>query len=206
MSLKNIIMAVAVSLALTGCISSKSYVDPKYQDLSLSDLKAVESQHLAKVEIEFQRNGEHLDKVDEILRVQVEKVFLSSGVITPSTEREDITIKVTCNNFSDLGEAFAKGFGTGLTFGLAGSTVIDFYEVKIELMRGDEHIEKTYEHALHSTIGNTDPPFANVEGGTAENGFNGIIEDVIFQFIKDMQEDERFSFRHSFFWKEIILG
>ena len=174
-------------LSATGCIMPKSYVDPKYKDIEVGQLKLVENKHHANIDIEFQRNGERFTRADKLLRTNVEKILLDSGVVVPSADPQRITIKVICNNIADLKAARAKGFGTGLTFGAKGSAVTDFYQVTIELKQGDKVIEKKYDHALHTTIGNAEAPVEGVEPTNPNEAFGGVIEDVILQFIKDMQ-------------------
>lgn len=178
---------ICTTFVLTGCISAKSYVDPKYGTLSYADAKKPAKPHDVKIDVEFQRNGEHLSRVDKELRTNVEKIFVNSGVVAPSANSTDISIKITCNNIADVKGAMTKGFGTGLTFGAAGSAVSDFYQVTIELKQGSTVIEKKYDHAIHTTIGNKAAPVQGVTPVKPVEAFGGVIEDVVLQFIKEMQ-------------------
>lgn len=187
MKLSYIIAIICIPYVLTGCISAKSYVDPKYGAISYADAKKPGKSHEAKIDIEFQRNGEHMPRVDKELRTNVEKIFLNSGVVTPSANATDITIKITCNNIADVKGAMAKGFGAGLTFGAAGTAVTDFYQVTIELKQGGTVVEKKYDHAIHTTIGNKAAPVEGVAPVKPVEAFGGVIEDVVLQFIKEMQ-------------------
>lgn len=187
MKLIQCLVLVCIPVVLTGCISAKSYVDPKYGAISYTDAKKPAKSHDAKIDIVFQRNGEHMPRVDKELRTNVEKIFINSGVVTPAANAANITIKVTCNNIADIKGAMAKGFGTGLTFGAAGSAVTDFYQVTIELKQGDVVIEKKYDHAIHTTIGNKPAPVQGVTPVKPVEAFGGVIEDVVLQFIKEMQ-------------------
>lgn len=188
MNVKNVISIGLVSLILGACVSSKSYVDPKYNKISYSDINKVENQYSSNIEIEFQRNGEHLSAVDGELRANVERILRASGVIVPVAEVDDISIKIVCNNIADIAAARAKGFGTGLIFGAAGTAVTDYYQVTIEFKNGDNVIEKNFDHAIHTTIGNKAPPVQGVEPTSPGNAFSGVIEDVILKFIKEMQD------------------
>ncbi len=188
MIIKNVMTIGLIGLFVGGCVSSKSYVDPKYSDTSYTKIRKVEKQYDVKIEIEFQRNGKHLAAVDNELRSNVERVFRASGVVVPSATESNISIKITCNNIADIAAARAKGFGTGLTFGTAGTAVTDFYNITIEFRKGDEVVVKSYDHALYTTIGNKAPPVQGVEPTSAGNAFSGVLEDVILQFLKDMQD------------------
>jgi hypothetical protein len=181
------VMLICLSIVMTGCISAKSYVDPKYGPVSYADAKKPAKPHDVKIDVEFQRNGEHIPRVDKELRANVEKVFINSGVVAPSANATDITIKVTCNNIADLKGAMAKGFGAGLTFGAAGTAVTDFYQITIGLKQGNTVVEKKYDHAIHTTIGNKAAPVQGVAPVKPVEAFGGVIEDVILQFITEMQ-------------------
>lgn len=187
MKLIQCMLLICFSIVMTGCISAKSYVDPKYGTISYADAKKPAKPHDAKIDVEFQRNGEHMPRVDKELRTNVEKIFLNSGVVTPSANATDITIKITCNNIADVKGAMAKGFGAGLTFGAAGTAVTDFYQITIGLKQGNTVVEKKYDHAIHTTIGNKAAPVQGVAPVKPVEAFGGVIEDVVLQFIKEMQ-------------------
>lgn len=202
MTIKNVVAICMISVVLGGCISSKSYIDPKYSGIDYSEIKSVKSQYGARIDIEFQRNGEHLAAVDSELRSNVERIFRASGVVLPSDEG-DLSIKIICNNIADLAAARAKGFGTGLTFGAAGTAVTDFYQVTIEFKNGDEVVVKNYEHAIHTTIGNKAAPVQGVEPTSLGNAFSGVVEDVILQFLKEMQANNILTLNDLFFIKSV---
>jgi hypothetical protein len=170
-----------------GCLSVKSYVDPQYRNASYDDIKPVENKYRAKIDVEFQRNSVHYSKADKECRSHIERVFRATGVIIPASNEPEIRINVVVNNIADLDDARAKGFGTGLTLGAAGSTVTDFYEIKIELYMGDEtSLTKTYKHTILTTIGNKPAPL-NVEPTTAADAFGTVVEDAVLNFVKEMQ-------------------
>jgi len=181
------LLIVAATLSLTGCISLKSYVDPGFGAVKYSEIKSPVSKYKVNVIVEFQRNGEPFPKADEELRNNVERVLRATGVVQSDFGGDQAMIKVTVNNIADLSEASAKGFGTGLTFGLAGTTVTDGYEIKILLKVNDKEVNSTYHHAIHSTIGNASSPFPGVEGTTPSVAFGIIVEHAVLKFIKEMQ-------------------
>jgi hypothetical protein len=187
-----VITIVIVPFLMSGCLSTKSYVDPQYRKASYNDIAPVAEAYLANLEVEFQLNGEHKQSVDATVRSEVEKALYSINIIVPTNLESELILKVTVNNIADLGKARAKGFGTGLTFGAAGSTVTDFYDIKIELYKGNEEaLIKNYKHAIHTTIGNKPAPL-NVEPATTAVAFSKVIEDAILNFIKDLQNKNMF--------------
>jgi hypothetical protein len=176
-----------MSFCVTGCLSTKSYIDPQFRKSTYSDIAKPSTKYKSNIEVEFQRNGEHLSKADNELRTHVEKVLKATGVVEPVTEPAELKIKVIANNIADLGEARRKGFATGLTFGASGSTVTDYYDFKIEYNKGGTSKSYTYKHAIHTTIGNSPAPIP-VEPVPLGEAFGKVVEDIVLNFVKDMQQ------------------
>lgn len=180
---------LSVSMLLVfagGCLATRCYVDPQYRKATQSDIKAVGAKHNVNVDVEFQRNGERFPRADGELRMQVEKALRATGVVDIVTAPSDTKIRVVANNIADMDEAFSKGFGTGLTFGAAGSVVTDFYEIKVEFASGGAKQSFAYKHAIHTTVGNKPAPIP-VEPTKVGEAFGVVIEDVILNFVRDVQ-------------------
>tara|TARA_Y100000816_G_C25913017_1_gene476170 strand:- start:59 stop:664 length:606 start_codon:yes stop_codon:yes gene_type:complete len=191
MKLKYKISIIFLSfLFLTGCISTNSYVDPSFSKSNYNDIKLVNERYKIMVFTEFQRNGRTLAL--PVLQTNVERILRSSGIIIPSKESAH-SITVIVNNIADIGEAAAKGFGTGFTFGLVGTTVTDYYELKISYTdsKGSTTL-RNYRHAIHTTVGNAAGP-AGVIADTPDNAFSKVIEEILLNFIIDMQKLDKLS-------------
>jgi len=178
---------------LTGCISVKSYVDPQYSKAEFIDIQKVENRYHVKIVAEFQRDGVRKEGVDKHLQKVFEKVLRASDVFVLDQTAESV-VYIKVNNIADLGSAAAKGFGTGLTFGLMGSEVADYYDITISMTNQGATITKAYKHGLLSTIGNHKPPLQNVEASTPEVAFMKVVEDATLNFIKEMQDSGKLSF------------
>lgn len=187
MNLRRIFAILTLGLVLSGCITSQSYLDPKFKAIGYGDIKQVKNKHNVFIDVEFQRNGEHLSAVDNQLRTNVEKIFLKSGVVIPSADAGKMAVKVVCNNIADVDGAMSKGFTTGLTLGASGTVVTDFYQVTVEYRQGKKLVKKKYDHAIHTTIGNKQAPVKGVKPTSLNEAFGGVVKDVILQFIKEMQ-------------------
>lgn len=188
MSLQKIAVLAAVVVSLAACVSPKTYVDPSFSQASYNDILPVAKKYETKIQVEFQRNSKPFEKANQEVLGHVERTLRATGVIKPSPEQAQISVKVVVNNIVDLGKAAAKGAGTGLTFGAAGSVVSDYYEITIELTdKYGTKISETYQHALHTTIGNKKAPFDNVQATTPADGFGKVMEQTLLNFIKDMQ-------------------
>ncbi len=184
-------------VSVTGCLSTKGYVDPQFRKAAYSDIGRVATKYKGNIDVEFQRNGKHLSKVDKELRTHVERVFRATGAVEPTTEPVELKIKVIANNIADMGEAFRKGFATGLTFGAAGTTVTDYYDFTIEYQNGGTTKSFNYKHAIHSTVGNKPAPIP-VEPLPLGEAFGKVVEDIILNFVREMQQSGELTylFRH----------
>lgn len=186
--MKNILVVLVSISILSGCISPKSYVDPSYANATYDDIQSSTKKYNANVSVEFQRAGKPLGgSADKTLQGHVERTLRATGIMVPTSEPSDISIKVIFNNIGESGAA-GKGFATGLTFGAIGSLLTDYYEITVIFSESSgEEIKTNYKHALHTTIGNKKAPFEGVEETTISDGFATIVEQVILNFIADMQ-------------------
>ncbi|MDJ0908043.1 MAG: hypothetical protein QNI99_02550 [Woeseiaceae bacterium] len=186
--IRTLAILVAVAL-LSGCISVKSYVDPAFGKATYDDIQQVSERHDLRIEVEFQRNGEVFERAHSEVENHVVRSLRATGVVEPVAEGSG-SLRVVVNNVANIGESAAKGFGTGLTFGLAGSAVTDYYEISIEYTDGNGTVTThDYKHALHTTVGNKAAPVEDVEPTTLADGFGTIVEEIILNFVKDMQDN-----------------
>jgi hypothetical protein len=182
-----VVAVIVFVFSMFGCTTTKSYVDPQYGRAGYDDISRRSEPYKLKIAVEFQRNGKHLKQVDSELMGHVERVIRGSGFAVPATQGTSGELKVIVNNVADLKKAAAKGFGTGLTLGLAGSTVTDYYEMEAVLSLNGKVIKKTdYKHALHSTVGVKKAP-EGLEPMTPSAAFGKIVEQLILNFLKDVQ-------------------
>lgn len=156
------VMGIAC-LALSGCLSMKMYVDPALPVVSKADLPAVPSPHPVQVLAEFQTKGVANATATAEARPRIVAIASESGLFSGVSETpvaagtEGGILKITINNVS-LDNAAAKGFGTGLTFGLAGSMVTDGYICTAAYTLDGKTTETTVKHAIYTTIGNHAAP------------------------------------------------
>jgi len=173
--------------AITGCSSPKSFVDPSIPKVSYDDVKRRAEPLKLKLVVEFQRNGEHLPKVDSTLRDNTERVLRGTGVIVAANDQTAGEIKIVVNNIADLASARAKGFGTGLTFGLASSTVTDAYEMALTITINGKTISRSaVKHSLFTIIGHGKVP-EGVESIPANVAFERVLEQMILRVLHEMQ-------------------
>ncbi len=182
-----LIVLLAGAALLSGCVSQKSFVDPTYPKVAYDEVKKRPTPINLALTVEFQRNGEHLPGADPTLKDNTERVLRASGVITPVAEGGAGTIKIVMNNIADMGAAKAKGFGTGLTFGLVGNVITDMYEMSLIISRNGKTVSRTgIKHALHTVTGNASIP-EGTETMPVSAAFERVLEQMLLRVLKDMQ-------------------
>lgn len=95
------------------------------------------------------------------------------------------------DNVAITDNAAAKGFGTGLTFGLVGSMVTDGYVCTMTYTRDGKATETTVKHAMHSTIGNKAGP-EGLTPMTPADAVNVIMDQLIWNGLKELSSKGAF--------------
>ena len=184
-----LLFALTFLLLLSGCISPRSFVDPNYPNVRYEELKRRDNPPKVVLNVQFQRKGEPLPRADTMLKDNTERVLRASGVLLPvaNASGADGDVRVIINNIGDENAA-AKGFGTGLTFGLVGTTVTDAYEMTITITVGGRTFSRTsVKHAIHTAIGNTTIP-AGLEIVPINVAFERVLEQMLLRVLKEYQE------------------
>jgi len=186
--LKSTILLLVLFAILSGCMAPKTIVDPTYGTTKYDDISRPTAPKKFMVLAEFQRNGQHYPKVDSTLKDIVERVLRASGVVSPATDSAFGEMDVVVNNFGDRGNAAAKGFATGLTFGLVGNTVTDYYEMRVAIHTNGKIVTKDgIKHALHTKIGmGSTPP--GLEALPIQTAFERAVEQMLLNAIKEFQQ------------------
>lgn len=138
----NVLLVICVLFLLAGCISPKSYLDPSQPKIGYTDLTRPSKPIPLKLTTEFQRNGEPNPKANATLLDGSSRILRASGMIEPDGQNSVGSMHITVNNVADIATAATKGFGTGLTFGLIGSTVSDNYELTMQITINDKTIQR----------------------------------------------------------------
>ncbi|MGH8500793.1 MAG: hypothetical protein ACRERV_18565, partial [Methylococcales bacterium] len=185
---KIFLFTLSILLSATS-VSAKTYPDPQYKKADLASLGTFAAPTNVSLDIHFQRNGKPMEKVVKQVRPLVEKHLLSTHAYAFVNDAAAPVLRITLNNVADLDEARKKGFLTGLTFGGKGSTITDYYEAKIELVKTDETLVKEYKHALVTTIGRAPPPFEGVASMKPMLAFDVVVQDIMLNFVQDMKTD-----------------
>jgi hypothetical protein len=193
-TISKLVVAAVACASLSSCAATHSYVDPQYHMAGYDQIHRLNQPIPVMVNAQFQRNGQPYPAVDAQLQEVVERTLRATGNFTPTSSLGDAgIIQVVADNIADLAAARAKGFGTGITFGAAGSNVTDYYEFKFTYRSADgkEH-QRSYKDAIYTTIGHASPP-VSAPPTTLNGAFEKVVEDVTLNFVKDLQADDALS-------------
>lgn len=197
--LRRLLLLVLVSL-LGACASPRSFVDPSFPKVGYDEIPKPSQARKLSLSVQFQRNGERFENPEQLLRDSTERVLRATGLVAPVTQGAEGSIHVVVNNIADIGGAVGKGIGTGLTFGLAGSTVTDAYEMQISIVAGGKTFTRTaVKHALHTAVGRTSIP-EGVETMPPNAAFERVLEQMLLRVLKEYRSSAEYSARGSVRW------
>ena len=189
-----VVGVLGVSIGLTGCMTVKSYVDPTLPVLAQGQLPKVQKPQPATVLFEFRTKGNANARATNSIRPKVMAALADSrmlGTLSETAGAENGLLRVVIDDQADTSNAAAKGFGTGLTLGLAGSLVTDVYVCTASYTVGGKTVETTVQHALHSTIGNHGAP----QGMTAvkpQEAIDQIVNQLVWHALQQLDQEHAF--------------
>jgi hypothetical protein len=200
---RTLLACASISLAaisLSGCATA--YVDGALKNVNLSEVQKPARPTDAQLLFTFQTKGTANARATEALKADVSKLVEQSGlfaVVGGDPALSGSIINITLNNvpITDQGDAAAKGFATGLTFGLVGSAVTDGYICTIEYLPpgGSAKVSKTSRHAIHTTMGAKGAPENAVKAKNLEDAVRTMTRQVVTEALKELSKDPSFSAR-----------
>lgn len=189
-----VVGVLGVSIGLTGCMTVKSYVDPTLPVLAQGQLPKIQKPQPATVLFEFRTKGNANARATNSIRPKVMAALADSrmfGTLSETAGADNGLLRVVIDDQADTSNAAAKGFGTGLTLGLAGSLVTDVYVCTASYTVGGKTVETTVQHALHSTIGNHGAP----QGMTAvkpQEAIDQIVNQLVWHALQQLDQEHAF--------------
>ncbi|WER48752.1 hypothetical protein CupriaWKF_28755 [Cupriavidus sp. WKF15] len=194
---RRISLALAISGAalLSGCATS--YVDTATKEIPAASMKKPEQPRPVQLAFEFQSKGAPNARATNFLKEDVTKQVAESGLFSKVTTEPTpgaSLLSVTLNNIPLTDDAASKGFVTGLTFGLAGSAVSDGYVCTVSYLPAGQSaaIVKTARHAIHTTVGNANPPPGAVKSESIAAAVHQMTRDVLSNALKELSDDASF--------------
>jgi hypothetical protein len=186
---------LAIVVLLSGC--SSFYVDTATKEIPTSAFKQVAHPKPVQIMFEFQTNGKFNERATAFLKEQVIEQIKSSGLFAAEakTSSKPAVLSVTINNVVIDKEAAAKGFATGLTFGLMGNTVADGYICTVSYLAEGQStpIVKTAKHLIHTKIGNAKTPANVVKYPSVEAASRTMAREILSNTLHSLSHDQQFN-------------
>jgi len=185
---------LAVSMLSSGCATQ--YVDGALRNVSAEQIRKPSRPQDAQLLFTFQTKGTANAKVTEALKAEVTAAVTSSGLFAAvggDPALSGAILNVIINNVPLDDTAFAKGFATGLTLGLAGSVVTDAYICTVDFISPQgRKITKTARHAIHTTIGAKGAPANGIKAKSPDEAAHTMTRQVVTAALKDLADDSVF--------------
>ena len=163
-ALRRAFLALLLVVGWSGLATAAAfYIDSTLGDLrSEAKVRPVEPRPVQLV-FTFQVKGADSPRGQNALKAHIKTPVESSGLFTTVSDTPvegGAILAVNIQNIADTAAAARRGARAGLTFGLAGGTVVDRYVGTFEYRGGDgtTPIVRTLEHRLIPTVGRADPP------------------------------------------------
>lgn len=188
-------LLVLAAAALPGCATM--YVDNNLKDVAPAEYRHPQTPQPVQVLFSFQTKGTANAKATDYLKKQVDETVTASGVFA-SVSGEPVAgsrlLSITINNVPLSDNAFAKGFATGLTLGLAGNVVTDGYVCTVEYQAGvgAPKITKTANHAIHTTVGAKGAPPNATKAKNGEEAVKTMARQIVENALKALADDPAF--------------
>jgi hypothetical protein len=186
---------LAVSALLTGC--ANFYVDNGLRDADHARFAKPSAPQSAQLFFEFQTKGSPNGQATQRLKGQVTDLVRQSGLFS---EIKDVaapgtgSLQITINNIPLDNNAAAKGFMTGLTLGLAGSTVGDGYTCDLQYKRSEASamIEAKANHAIYTSLGATGGPDAATKVGNIGEAVTTMVRQCVKSLLQKLSDNSSF--------------
>lgn len=191
-------LLAAAALMLSGCLSMKSYVDPTLGELKTTDRAApAAGKPAVQLVFDFQTNGSANARAISLFSKQVTDQVTASGLfsqVSATPAAGGAIISITVNNIAQK-DAASKGFVTGLTFGLAGSVVTDYYvgTLKYVPTPGAAVITEQEKHAIHTQVGAGAGPANMTPAKNLEDAARTMMRQLVDHMLDDLAKDPAYS-------------
>ena len=188
------VIAVA---AMTGCVSMKPYVGAGVRDVPASEYVKPNPSHAVQVLFDFQSKGVDNARVTAAMKARVIDQIAASQLFDNVAEEPvpgGALLIVTVNNVPLDDHAFAKGFATGLTLGLAGNVAGDGYiaTAKYTAPGATQPITKEVRHSIYTTIGNHEAPPNATPAATVDEAVSRMLHQSVSNLLNDVSHDAAF--------------
>jgi hypothetical protein len=193
-----VLVVLLVAAFLPGCATG-FYVDNTLHELTTEEKVKVENPQPVQLLFEFQTKGAPNGRATDMLKEDVRKTVQDSGLFSAVGSEpvpNGAVVNVVLNNVPLTDDAYAKGFATGLTLGLAGTTVGDGYICTVDYLPGGRapKVSKSLRDALYTSVGaNAEKPQNAAKMSNATDAIKLIARKVVGNTLNDVAKDPGFA-------------
>ncbi|KAF0812325.1 hypothetical protein IGB42_03315 [Andreprevotia sp. IGB-42] len=188
-------LALLAITLLSGC--SSVYVDTATKEIPVAEFTKPATPKPVQVVFEFQTKGVPNPAATDYLKGQVLDQAIASGLFevkATSADKGTGLLNITLNNIPLTDDAAAKGFATGLTFGLAGTAVTDGYVCTVSYLPAaqSDAVQGTSRHAIHTVIGNAKAPENAVKSASIDIAIRTMTREILSNAFNALSKDDKF--------------
>ncbi|WP_234484382.1 hypothetical protein [Noviherbaspirillum pedocola] len=196
--LKKLSYLFAVSLfmlLIAGC--GTLYVDGGLPEVPSDKFKVAARPHPVQLLYEFQTKGAVNSVAAEQTRAIALEAVKRTGLfseISTAPVTDGAVLSIIINNVPLTDDAAAKGFVTGLTFGVVGNQVTDGYLCTVEYLPSAKapKITKTVRHAIHTTVGAKGAPEKSIPAASARDAVEMMVRQAVSNLLDAVASDAAF--------------
>lgn len=192
-----VVATSAATLGLGGCAAM--YVDGNQPETKTSEFRKPAQPPAVQLAFEFQTKGAPNARATEFLKAKVKSQVQESGLFSGVSDGpvgNSGLLTITVNNVPLTDDAASKGFVTGLTFGLAGTTVADGYDATLSYSppaaAGSAATRVQAKHIIHTSLGTGSPPAKAIKTSGADEAVTLMLRQLLSKLLIDLSKDPGF--------------
>lgn len=191
----NILSACILALGLSGCASF--YVDKGTSEIPAAQFKIPAQTHPVQVLFQFETKGLSNARATEFIKADVIDQIKKSGlfsIVSESPATNGGLLSITLNNIPITDDAAAKGFATGFTLGLVGSTISDGYicTARFSGEAGTEPVLAEARHVIHTTLGASSAPANATKAEDLTQAVKTMVRQVLSNVLNNISHNPAF--------------
>lgn len=182
--------AIAALCAAGSAHAARWFIDNTLGEVTPEQRVQVAEPKPAQMLFQFQTNGAANARAMQFLNPHITQYVTESGAFSAvgaAPADGGAIVSITINNVPQENAA-SQGFMTGLTFGLRGSVVADYYIATIEYVSGPETapIRIEVRHTLYTLIGRSEAPPNTTQARNADEAVLTVMRQMVQRLVNDL--------------------
>lgn len=185
----------AIMTMTTGCATI--YLDNALKDVAPAEKAIIANPQPVQLMFEFQTKGVTNAKATDAIKKQVWDTVRASGLfsdVQTGPVNSGALLHISLNNVVLTENAYAKGFATGLTLGLAGNTVGDGYICIIDYQAAKDapRLSKETRNAIYAAMGSDGPPAHSDKMSGLQDAIETMTKRTVAHALNELAKDPTF--------------